>query len=92
MIVCSDFESLKKEQHISQLFALFYLQTRVKALFSYDPKDDTLIPCPNAGLSFSRGDILHIVSQEDPLWWQARPEKEAEGMTGIIPSQLLQER
>ncbi|XP_056011439.1 MAGUK p55 subfamily member 7-like [Ostrea edulis] len=66
--------------------------TRVKALFSYDPKDDTLIPCPNAGLSFSRGDILHIVSQEDPLWWQARPEKEAEGMTGIIPSQLLQER
>lgn len=66
--------------------------TRVKALFSYDPKEDTIIPCQNAGLSFTRGDILHIVSQEDPMWWQARPEKDLEGMTGIIPSQLLQER
>ncbi|XP_061188149.1 MAGUK p55 subfamily member 7-like [Saccostrea echinata] len=65
---------------------------RVKALFSYDRHEDTLIPCQNAGLSFKRGDILHIVSQEDPLWWQARPEKETEGVTGIIPSQLLQER
>lgn len=67
-------------------------RTRVKALFSYDPKEDTIIPCQNAGLSFTRGDILHIVSQEDPMWWQARPEKDLEGMTGIIPSQLLQER
>lgn len=64
----------------------------MKALFSYDPKEDTIIPCQNAGLSFTRGDILHIVSQEDPMWWQARPEKDLEGMTGIIPSQLLQER
>lgn len=64
----------------------------MKALFSYDPREDTVIPCQNAGLSFTRGDILHIVSQEDPMWWQARPEKDFEGMTGIIPSQLLQER
>lgn len=64
----------------------------MKALFSYDPREDTIIPCQNAGLSFTRGDILHIVSQEDPMWWQARPEKDLEGMTGIIPSQLLQER
>nr|XP_022326803.1 MAGUK p55 subfamily member 7-like [Crassostrea virginica]XP_022326804.1 MAGUK p55 subfamily member 7-like [Crassostrea virginica] len=65
---------------------------RVKALFCYDPKEDTIIPCQNAGLPFQRGDILHIVSQEDPMWWQARPESQSEGMTGIIPSQLLQER
>ena len=40
----------------------------VKALFDYDPNDDKYIPCREAGLPFQKGDILHIVSQDDPYW------------------------
>ena len=35
----------------------------MKALFSYDPKEDTLHPCPEIGLMFFQGDILAIVNQ-----------------------------
>ena len=41
---------------------------RLRALFNYDPSDDRHIPCKDAGLDFAKGDILHIVSQEDPYW------------------------
>ncbi len=44
-------------------------RVRLRALFDYDPKRDPNIPCQDAGLGFSKGDILHIVSQEDPFWW-----------------------
>lgn len=27
-----------------------------------------LKPCKEAGLDFRRGDIIHIVSQDDPYW------------------------
>ena len=43
-------------------------RVRLRALFDYDPKNDPNIPCQDAGLGFARGDILHIVSQEDPFW------------------------
>ena len=43
-------------------------RVRLRALFDYDPHDDKYIPCKEAGLSFSKGDILHIVSQDDPYW------------------------
>ena len=42
----------------------------VKAFFDYHPFDDTLCPCPEAGLAFQYGDILAIVNQDDPNWWQ----------------------
>ncbi|XP_052080914.1 MAGUK p55 subfamily member 7-like isoform X1 [Mytilus californianus] len=64
--------------------------TKVRALFDYNPFDDQMIPCPHAGLSFQKGDILYIVSQEDPLWWQAK--KAGETRAGLIPARLLQER
>ena len=35
----------------------------MKALFSYDPKEDSLHPCPEIGLMFFQGDILAIVNQ-----------------------------
>ena len=35
----------------------------MKALFSYDPREDTLHPCPEIGLLFFQGDILAIVNQ-----------------------------
>jgi hypothetical protein len=41
---------------------------RLRALFDYDPSEDKYIPCREAGLPFSKGDILHIVSQDDPYW------------------------
>jgi hypothetical protein len=41
---------------------------RLRALFDYEPTDDKYIPCREAGLPFQRGDILHIVSQDDPYW------------------------
>uniref|UniRef100_A0A8D0FP05 Membrane protein, palmitoylated 5b (MAGUK p55 subfamily member 5) n=1 Tax=Strix occidentalis caurina TaxID=311401 RepID=A0A8D0FP05_STROC len=43
----------------------------VKAHFDYDPSDDPYVPCRELGLSFQKGDILHVISQEDPNWWQA---------------------
>ena len=44
-------------------------RVRLRALFDYDPVGDKYIPCKEAGLAFSKGDILHIVSQDDPYWY-----------------------
>ncbi len=44
-------------------------RVRLRALFDYEPKQDPNIPCQDAGLGFQKGDILHIVSQEDPFWY-----------------------
>lgn len=48
------------------------LSCHMKALFNYDPNIDTLLPCKELGLPFVQGDILEILNQEDPNWWQAR--------------------
>uniref|UniRef100_A0AAR2JSN9 Membrane protein, palmitoylated 2b (MAGUK p55 subfamily member 2) n=1 Tax=Pygocentrus nattereri TaxID=42514 RepID=A0AAR2JSN9_PYGNA len=58
--------------------------------FDYDPAHDNLIPCKEAGLRFSSGDILQIFNQEDPNWWQACHLEG--GSAGLIPSQLLEEK
>lgn len=34
----------------------------MRALFDYDPTDDTLLPCKEIGLEFKRGDILQVSS------------------------------
>lgn len=67
-------------------------KVRVKAYFDYEPENDPYIPCKEAGLGFGRGDILHIVSQDDSYWWQARKEGEKTTRAGLIPSRALQER
>uniref|UniRef100_A0A9J8BHY2 Membrane protein, palmitoylated 7b (MAGUK p55 subfamily member 7) n=1 Tax=Cyprinus carpio carpio TaxID=630221 RepID=A0A9J8BHY2_CYPCA len=66
----------------------------VRALFDYNPQADPAIPCKDAGLEFWRGDVLHIVSQEDDTWWQARRHSDADAnlRAGLIPSRQLQER
>lgn len=66
-------------------------QVYMKALFSYDPNKDKLIPAKAAGLSFQEGDILQILSQEDVHWWQAKHYK-APSQKGLIPSLYLEER
>lgn len=71
----------------------FPLQCYMRALFDYDPSEDTLLPCREIGLPFQKGDVLQIVDQADPNWWQARRvEGEGLGPPGLIPSLELEER
>ncbi|XP_044539192.1 protein PALS2-like, partial [Gracilinanus agilis] len=63
----------------------------VKCHFDYDPGRDSLIPCREVGLKFSRGEILQIVNTEDPSWWQANRAEEG-GSAGLVPSQTLEEK
>ncbi|XP_062559838.1 peripheral plasma membrane protein CASK isoform X6 [Armigeres subalbatus] len=65
-------------------------QIFVRAQFDYDPLDDELIPCAQAGIAFRVGDILQIISKDDHHWWQARHDA-AGGSAGLIPSPELQE-
>ncbi|KAG5843138.1 hypothetical protein ANANG_G00185290 [Anguilla anguilla] len=65
-------------------------QVYVRPHFDYNPANDNLIPCREAGLAFSRGDMLQIVNREDPNWWQAC--HVVGGETGLIPSQFLEEK
>ncbi|XP_059828002.1 MAGUK p55 subfamily member 7 isoform X7 [Hypanus sabinus] len=64
----------------------------VRTLFDYDPNEDKAIPCKEAGLSFKKGDVLQIVSQDDATWWQAKRECDANLRAGLIPSKQFQER
>lgn len=65
---------------------------RVRAHFVYSATNDPYIPCKEAGLDFQKGDVLHIVSQDDAYWWQARREGDRNMRAGLIPSRALQER
>lgn len=63
----------------------------MKANFDYDPEDDLYIPCRELGISFQKGDILHVICQEDPNWWQAyREGEEDQTLAGLIPSKSFQ--
>ncbi|KAJ8396131.1 hypothetical protein AAFF_G00022040 [Aldrovandia affinis] len=64
----------------------------VRALFDYHPQEDEAIPCKEAGLSFRKGDVLQIVSSEEPVWWQARLHGAANARAGLVPSRQFQER
>ncbi|KAH9627978.1 hypothetical protein HF086_017953 [Spodoptera exigua] len=43
-------------------------KVRVRALFDYNSSEDPYIPCKEAGLDFKKGDVLHIVCQDDAYW------------------------
>ncbi|TPP57018.1 MAGUK p55 subfamily member 2 [Fasciola gigantica] len=45
-------------------------QLFLRAYFTYNPKNDNLIPCKEAGLPFEAGSVLQVLKQEDPHWWQ----------------------
>jgi len=63
-----------------------------RAHFSYTPDDDLYIPCHELGISFQRGDILHVISKDDPHWWQAYRDGEwTQTLAGLIPSLALQQ-
>ncbi|CAD5121818.1 DgyrCDS10288 [Dimorphilus gyrociliatus] len=62
----------------------------VRAHFNYDPEDDLYIPCRELGLSFLKGDILHVIDQSDPHWWQAyREGEDDQSLAGLIPSHMF---
>ena len=67
-------------------------QMFVKAMVDYCPLQDFSIPCPNAGMAFSRGDLLEVVDQSDGEWWQARKLPCAVSCAGLIPSASMLKR
>lgn len=68
-------------------------EVHVRAHFDYHPYEDELIPCKELGLAFRKRDILHVVNQEDPNWWQAwRPGEEGRQLAGLIPSKHFQQQ
>lgn len=69
----------------------FSFQIFVRALFDYDPQKDDLIPCASAGIQFSLGDILQVISKDDYNWWQGRRWDNKNSTAGLIPSPELQE-
>lgn len=44
----------------------------IRPNFSFDPKNDTLLPCHEAGLGFHPGCILEVIQRKEEWWWQAR--------------------
>uniref|UniRef100_A0A673CSK9 Protein PALS1 n=1 Tax=Sphaeramia orbicularis TaxID=375764 RepID=A0A673CSK9_9TELE len=66
----------------------------VKAHFDYDPSDDPYVPCRELGLSFQKGDILHIISQSDPNWWQAYRDGDEDNqpLAGLVPGKSFQQQ
>lgn len=66
MVLCCNKKKKKKSQ-ISVFVQVFF-----KCHYDYDPANDNLIPCKEAGLRFETGDILQIVNQDDVNWWQVK--------------------
>ncbi|XP_017291525.1 MAGUK p55 subfamily member 4 [Kryptolebias marmoratus] len=58
----------------------------MRAMVDYCPLQDSSIPCPDAGMAFSRGDLLEVVDQSDGQWWQARKLPCGASFAGLIPS------
>ncbi|XP_019723524.1 MAGUK p55 subfamily member 5b [Hippocampus comes] len=66
----------------------------VRAYFDYDPSDDPFVPCRELGLAFQKGDILHVISQDDPNWWQAYRDGDEENqlLAGLVPGKCFQQQ
>ncbi|MCP9258168.1 MAGUK p55 subfamily member 7 [Dirofilaria immitis] len=78
----------------------------VRALIDYSGSRDSLHPCPEAALCFTRGEILELVVTGDEHWWQARslghgsfatlssvsPANQLKKRVGLIPSEELQQK
>ncbi|CAL8103531.1 unnamed protein product [Calicophoron daubneyi] len=64
----------------------------IRSFFDYDAKVDSLMPAGDVGLSFKAGDVLELVDDQDPNFWQVRPLNDAHGRVRLIPSQTLEER
>ena len=78
--------------HFGYTLSLFFQCTNsidklLQAHIDYDPEDDPYVPCRELGISFQKNDILHVINQRDPHWWQARRDgEEDQTLAGLIPS------
>ncbi|XP_060945001.1 MAGUK p55 subfamily member 4-like [Limanda limanda] len=63
-----------------------HMSVYMKAMVDYCPLQDASIPCADAGMAFSRGDLLEVVDQSDGRWWQARKLPCSVSCAGLIPS------
>uniref|UniRef100_A0A3P8YHX7 Membrane protein, palmitoylated 3a (MAGUK p55 subfamily member 3) n=1 Tax=Esox lucius TaxID=8010 RepID=A0A3P8YHX7_ESOLU len=77
--------AIKEEDHLKES------KVYMRAMFDYIPAEDKATPCQEAGLPFKRGDILQVVTQDDPTWWQAKRVGDSNLRAGLIPSKLFQE-
>uniref|UniRef100_A0A8C4H3U4 Membrane protein, palmitoylated 4a (MAGUK p55 subfamily member 4) n=1 Tax=Dicentrarchus labrax TaxID=13489 RepID=A0A8C4H3U4_DICLA len=68
------------------LFKVIPNTVYMRAMVDYCPLQDSSIPCPDAGMAFSRGDLLEVVDQSDGRWWQARKLPCTVSCAGLIPS------
>jgi len=85
--------SLRRQISMKALAPEQKVLSYVRALFDYHPYEDSLCPCPEAGLAFQYGDILAVVNQDDPNWWQARlAEMSPDEPAKLIPSRELEEK
>ncbi|XP_077862095.1 protein PALS1-like [Saccoglossus kowalevskii] len=83
LIPCRDMKQANKENAI----------VHIRANFDYDPEDDMYIPCRELGLSFQKGDILHVINQEDANWWQAyREGEDDQTLAGLVPSKHFRQQ
>ncbi|XP_064546814.1 protein PALS2 [Drosophila montana] len=81
-----------KQNGITNLESGKKLTCYMRALFSYNPSEDSLLPCRDIGLPFKSGDILQIINVKDPNWWQAKNITAESDKIGLVPSQELEER
>lgn len=60
----------------------------VKAFFNYQGTNDSFNPCKELSMNFEIGDILTILDQSDPNWWQAtKADSDGEdSLASLIPS------
>ncbi|XP_037957234.1 MAGUK p55 subfamily member 6 isoform X2 [Teleopsis dalmanni] len=81
-----------KQNGISNIETGKKLTCYMRALFTYNPSEDSLLPCKDIGLAFKSGDILQIINVKDPNWWQAKNITLGTPQIGLVPSQELEER
>lgn len=51
------------------------VQRYIRTFFDYDASRDSLLPTGDVGMSFRAGDVLELVDDQDPNWWQVNSVK-----------------
>ncbi|XP_072304452.1 MAGUK p55 subfamily member 4 [Eucyclogobius newberryi] len=92
VVACSQGTIMFKVVPITERAVHSHTTMYVRALADYNPQVDPAIPCPDAGVSFTRGDVLEIVDQTDALWWQAKKLPSSSSCAGLVPSTALLKR
>ena len=69
-IIILSFKYLLLIIHLILYMICTITKVSLRAFFDYNPLQDPLIPCKEVGISFSAGDVLHVVNMDDANWWQ----------------------